>query len=55
VLNEHAYQTAVEEFSPVPLASRIPYPAVPAGATELFDEQAATPLGVEDARRMIAG
>jgi hypothetical protein len=55
VLNERAWQTAVREFGPVPLASRIPYAALPSDATEVFEEGDATPLGVEEAQRRIAG
>jgi hypothetical protein len=55
ILNERAWQTALREFGPVPLVSRIPHAALPSDATEVFDEVDAAPLGIEEAQRMIAG
>ena len=54
ILNERAWQTAVREFAPVPLASRIPHATLPSGATEVFDEVDAAPFGVDEARRKIS-
>jgi hypothetical protein len=49
VLNESLSRTAMREFAPLPLGSRLPYATVPDGATLVLDENSAAPLGVIDA------
>jgi len=55
VVNEPAWLTAVREFSPVPLGSRIPYAALPEEAVVMLEEMTAVPLGAEDAHARLFG
>jgi hypothetical protein len=54
-LNERAWLTVAREFAPVPLASRVPYPAPPDVAAVLMDERHLAALGADDAHALITG
>lgn len=54
VLNAPLWHIAVAEFSPLPVASRIPYGAIPATATLLLDEGTAEPMGTREAGDRLA-
>ena len=54
VLNEPLWQIAVAHFSPLPLASRIPYSALPANAVLVLDEATAEPMGAREAGDRLA-
>lgn len=54
VLNEVLWHIAVTEFSPLPLASRIPYAAIPAEAVLVLDEVTAEPMGAREATALLA-
>jgi hypothetical protein len=49
ILNETLWSVAVREFSPLPVASRIPHANVPSDAKLVLDEDTAGPMGVADA------
>lgn len=53
VLNDALWHIAVTEFSPLPLASRIPYATMPANAVLVLDEATAEPMGARDATALL--
>ena len=53
VLNERAWKTVIREFSPVPLASRIPYANFAEDAIEVLDEFGTREIGVDDCNRIL--
>ena len=55
ILGDFAWQRVCREFSPIPFAGTIPYPAPGHGALLVFDEAGAIALGVEDVRGLISG
>ena len=54
VLNERLWMAAARAFSPLPIGSRIPYIAVPAGAAVVLDDAIASPMGFDDAVALLA-
>lgn len=54
VVNAALWQIAVAEFSPLPLASRIPYATIPANAVLLLDEATAESMGAREAGDRLA-
>ena len=54
VLNEPLWRTAVVEFSPLPLGSRIPYARVPVQALLVLDEATAEPMGADEANHRLS-
>ena len=54
VLNAPLWQIAIAEFSPLPLASRIPYSVLPANAVLVLDEATAEPMGAREAGDRLA-
>ncbi|HUQ98339.1 MAG TPA: hypothetical protein VM166_02730 [Gemmatimonadaceae bacterium] len=54
VLNQALWRVAVDEFSPLPLGSRIPYVDVPARAVVVLDERTAEPMGAAEAAHRLA-
>jgi hypothetical protein len=53
-LNESAWLTAVREFSPIPLGSRIATLTLPVDALEVMDESTTTGIGVDDVLERLA-
>ncbi|MDB4875302.1 MAG: hypothetical protein JWM41_1748 [Gemmatimonadetes bacterium] len=54
MLNDALWQIAIREFSPLPVASRVPYSRVPSGAVMVLDESTAEPMGAADASDCLA-
>ncbi len=55
VLNEPAWDIVQREFGPLPIASRIPYRTLPAGAVLVLTADTASPLGADAAAGLLAG
>ncbi len=53
LLNERSWRLAVREFSPLPIASRIPALSLPSHAVPVLDERTSEALGVDDAAEML--
>lgn len=55
VLDEPLWQVLRGAFSPIPTASRIPYPSVPIDAALVFDAANGPAMGLEEASGLMAG
>lgn len=53
IIDDALWAIALREFSPLPLASRIPYTHVPAHATIVLDGSTAEPMGAADAAALL--
>jgi hypothetical protein len=54
LLNECLWKTALQEFSPLPVGSRIPYIALPADAVLVLEAERASPMGAGEAAAYLA-
>ena len=54
ILNESLWRTALREFAPVPIGSRIPYGQLPPGAVLLLEGERATAMGKDEAAERLA-
>lgn len=53
IVNEALWRMIVDEFSPLPLPSRIPYARVPADAVVILDESTVEPMGMTEAAVLV--